>query len=446
MAQATATKIYEYEGKKYRLADHRDIGKKAYFSDEGFSDAIGAGDSMILHVALTDITSSEECLFQCDTESWWAYAFVELEAPVPAVVPFNGTLEVGQWYETNEEKRLHCNSRTHHDTYPMVMVEEDGCVETYMEKGLWIEDNDMDAEDSIALHLVGCTGFDWAKPVPPAPAPEPQPVDTRPAPPAGWRYVAEDEVLVAGDKYMQPGRDLIALNGVCSGLGETTRKLQTQGTGHWNQDWVGVIRKIPKRDTGVAETDGWRILGDDEIVQEGDWYNATLNLWKQYPIGTQLTAGNMAGWVKVGFNDKDIGKMAGRGAGTLVYARKAEVQAETPALSYEGLVKALVKPGQDIVDEMTASDAHLMHMVVGVCGEAGELLDAVKKAVIYRKELDRVNVIEELGDIEFYMEGLRQGLGITREQCIKENSAKLTKRYGSMYSNEAAKNRADKAN
>ena len=55
-------------------------------------------------------------------------------------------------------------------------------------------------------------------------------------------------------------------------------------------------------------------------------------------------------------------------------------------------------------------------MVVGVSGEAGELLDAVKKAVIYRKPLDLENVIEELGDLEFYMEGLRQGLEIWTKQ------------------------------
>jgi NTP pyrophosphatase (non-canonical NTP hydrolase) len=437
MAQATATKIYEYEGKKYRLADHRDIGKEVYMDDADIEQAIS--DPCLLE--LTDISVTSDFPFKT-AACGWRHAFVELEAPVLAVVPFNGTLEVGQWYETNEEKRLHCNSRTHHDTYPMVMVEEDGCVETYMEKGLWIEDHDMDAEDSIALHLVGCTGFDWPKPVSPAPAPEPQPVDTRPAPPAGWRYVAADEVLVEGDVYMTNTR---TDGDVCSGIGKTVAELQKQGQGNWASYWVGVIRKIPKRDTGVAETDGWRILGDDEIVQEGDWCNAIRNPWKLYPIGTQCYAGNIAGWIKVGFNDKDIGKMAGPISSTLVYARKVE-QKETPALSYEALVKSLVKPGQDIVDEMTATDAHLMHMVVGVCGEAGELLDAVKKAVIYRKELDRVNVIEELGDIEFYMEGLRQELGITREQCIKENIAKLTKRYGSMYSNEAAKNRADKAN
>jgi NTP pyrophosphatase (non-canonical NTP hydrolase) len=86
-----------------------------------------------------------------------------------------------------------------------------------------------------------------------------------------------------------------------------------------------------------------------------------------------------------------------------------------------------------------------MHMAIGISGEAGELLDAIKKQVIYRKPLDRENVLEELGDLEFYMEGIRQGLGITREQCLEANIAKLGKRYeGMKYTDGAAQERADK--
>jgi NTP pyrophosphatase (non-canonical NTP hydrolase) len=87
-----------------------------------------------------------------------------------------------------------------------------------------------------------------------------------------------------------------------------------------------------------------------------------------------------------------------------------------------------------------------MHMAIGISGEAGELLDAIKKQVIYRKPLDRENVLEELGDLEFYMEGIRQGLGITREQCLAANIAKLGKRYeGMRYTDTAAQERADKS-
>lgn len=117
----------------------------------------------------------------------------------------------------------------------------------------------------------------------------------------------------------------------------------------------------------------------------------------------------------------------------------------TNKIDFSRMVTKLAKDGDEIVDAMTGEQAHLMHMAIGVSGEAGELLDAVKKAVIYRKPLDRENVIEELGDLEFYMEGLRQSVGITREQTIAQNIEKLGVRYQNFtYSDNAANKRADK--
>lgn len=115
-------------------------------------------------------------------------------------------------------------------------------------------------------------------------------------------------------------------------------------------------------------------------------------------------------------------------------------------INYSDMVSQLAKRGETIANEITGADAHLLHMSVGVSGEAGELLDAVKKSVIYRKPIDRDNVVEELGDLEFYMEGLRQGLGITRQETLQANIDKLGDRYeGHQYSDQQAQDRADKA-
>jgi NTP pyrophosphatase (non-canonical NTP hydrolase) len=117
---------------------------------------------------------------------------------------------------------------------------------------------------------------------------------------------------------------------------------------------------------------------------------------------------------------------------------------ETNNINYADMVAKLAKPGAAILETLTPTDCHLLHMTVGISGEAGELLDAVKKAVVYRKPLDFDNVIEELGDLEFYMEGLRQALDITREQTLDANKAKLGIRYLNGYSDKAAQVRADK--
>ena len=74
------------------------------------------------------------------------------------------------------------------------------------------------------------------------------------------------------------------------------------------------------------------------------------------------------------------------------------------------MVKALAKSGQAIVDSMTAFDAHILHMAVGVVGEVAELVVAENKE----------NVVEEIGDIEFYVVGLREELGISRDTVLDE--------------------------
>ena len=40
----------------------------------------------------------------------------------------------------------------------------------------------------------------------------------------------------------------------------------------------------------------------------------------------------------------------------------------------------------------------LMHAALGLSGEAGEFADAIKKHLVYGRELDRENAIEELGE------------------------------------------------
>ena len=92
-----------------------------------------------------------------------------------------------------------------------------------------------------------------------------------------------------------------------------------------------------------------------------------------------------------------------------------------------------------------SGDDGLMHCAVGIAGEAGELLDAIKKTWVYGKSLDRANVIEELGDIEFYAEALRTLLDIDRDEVIAANVAKLEKRYPTKYTDELALARLDKA-
>jgi len=113
--------------------------------------------------------------------------------------------------------------------------------------------------------------------------------------------------------------------------------------------------------------------------------------------------------------------------------------------SHADMVSSLKKSGAAIRETLTDEKVDAWHGATGVCTEAGELLDAAKKFVVYNKPIDRENVIEELGDLEFYMEMVRQSFGITRLETLAGNMTKLSKRYKDFkYSDQQAHDRADK--
>jgi len=80
---------------------------------------------------------------------------------------------------------------------------------------------------------------------------------------------------------------------------------------------------------------------------------------------------------------------------------------------------------------------------MGLAGEAGEVCDLLKKTIFYNKDLDREKLIQELGDVRWYMEYLMILADTTIEEVERVNVEKLTTRYPNGYSNEAAVARKD---
>jgi NTP pyrophosphatase (non-canonical NTP hydrolase) len=116
----------------------------------------------------------------------------------------------------------------------------------------------------------------------------------------------------------------------------------------------------------------------------------------------------------------------------------AEGETKPSQVRYDQFVKQLFK--------VDTQELMMVHAVMGISGEAGELLDAIKKRWVYGKVLDSENVIEELGDIRFYMEALMNVLDISDREVLQYNVNKLAKRYKSLtYSDAAAVERADKS-
>lgn len=92
-------------------------------------------------------------------------------------------------------------------------------------------------------------------------------------------------------------------------------------------------------------------------------------------------------------------------------------------------------------------DGHgpLLDAALGLGGEAGECLDIVKKALFQGHELDREHLIEELGDVAWYLAFFCDVLHLTLEDVMKHNIDKLKARYPDGFDKARSVNRKEAA-
>lgn len=83
----------------------------------------------------------------------------------------------------------------------------------------------------------------------------------------------------------------------------------------------------------------------------------------------------------------------------------------------------------------------LLHAAMGVSTEAGELLDVLKKFLAYGKPMDKVNILEECGDIEWYLAIIYRRFNVTKEEVLEMNINKLKKRFPDKFDADQAINR-----
>lgn len=67
--------------------------------------------------------------------------------------------------------------------------------------------------------------------------------------------------------------------------------------------------------------------------------------------------------------------------------------------------------------------------VLGLAGEAGEVADILKKHLYQGHALDREKLIDEAGDVLWYIVELAAGLGVTLDEIAQHNADKLRRRY-----------------
>ena len=87
----------------------------------------------------------------------------------------------------------------------------------------------------------------------------------------------------------------------------------------------------------------------------------------------------------------------------------------------------------------------ILHGAMGITGEAGEIMEMLKKHLNYNRELDLLDLKEELGDICWYMAIILDELDSSFEEIMYINIKKLSKRYSKGFSESAANNRDKEA-
>ena len=71
----------------------------------------------------------------------------------------------------------------------------------------------------------------------------------------------------------------------------------------------------------------------------------------------------------------------------------------------------------------------LMVQTLGLCGEAGEVADLVKKASWHGLALDDATLANELGDVLWYVADIATARGLSLSDIAAGNVAKLARRY-----------------
>ena len=89
---------------------------------------------------------------------------------------------------------------------------------------------------------------------------------------------------------------------------------------------------------------------------------------------------------------------------------------------YQQLAMTTLNPALDKRDV-------LINEVMGLCGEAGEAIDIVKKLLAQGHALDREALVKELGDVAWYLAETAYALDVPLEDVFAGNIDKLRARY-----------------
>lgn len=93
------------------------------------------------------------------------------------------------------------------------------------------------------------------------------------------------------------------------------------------------------------------------------------------------------------------------------------------------------------IDAKISKTTRIENGLMGLCGEAGEAMDILKKFLFQGHSLDKEHLAKELGDVAWYLAVSADALGYTLEDIFQMNINKLKKRYPDGFDAERSINR-----
>ena len=89
------------------------------------------------------------------------------------------------------------------------------------------------------------------------------------------------------------------------------------------------------------------------------------------------------------------------------------------------------------------NDTLILNGAMGLNGEAGEVIDILKKHIFQGHKLDTEHIAKELGDCLWYIAVCAKGAGYTLDEIAEINKAKLRKRYPDGFEADKSLHRAE---
>ena len=87
------------------------------------------------------------------------------------------------------------------------------------------------------------------------------------------------------------------------------------------------------------------------------------------------------------------------------------------------------------------NDKQITNAILGLCGESGELADLYKKQQFHDHPFNKDKMVDELGDILWYVALLATALEVPLSEVAQHNIDKLMRRYPEGFDSERSINR-----